>query len=106
MSWLSNLFGGGSGGGAARVDGAKARELVAAGAQLVDVRTPGEFGGGHIAGARNIPVDTIGSRLGELDKTRPVVVYCRSGGRSAAAAGVLVGAGFSSVSDLGPMSAW
>jgi len=104
MSWLSTMFGGGA--GATRISGATARELVAAGAQLVDVRTPAEFGGGHIPGAKNIPVDQIAARHSELDPKKPVVVYCRSGGRSASAGSTLVGAGFTQVSDLGPMSAW
>ncbi len=104
MSWFNGMFGGGGGG--VRVDGTKARELVSKGAQLVDVRTPGEFSSGHINGAKNIPVDQVGGRLGELARDCAVVVYCRSGGRSASAAGVLKGAGFEEVYDLGPMSAW
>ncbi len=102
MGFFGQMFGGGS----TRVDGAKARELVEAGAQLVDVRTPGEFAGGAIPGAKNIPVDQIGARTAELDSAKAVVVYCRSGGRSASAAGVLKASGFGEVYDLGPISAW
>ncbi|MCA9490204.1 MAG: rhodanese-like domain-containing protein [Myxococcales bacterium] len=87
-------------------DSAAAHELVSAGAALVDVRTPGEFASGHIDGARNIPVDQIAARSKEIDKTQPVVVYCRSGARSAAAANTLRGLGFSQVEDLGAMSNW
>ncbi|MCC6995380.1 MAG: rhodanese-like domain-containing protein, partial [Deltaproteobacteria bacterium] len=78
------------------VSGADARALVAQGALLLDVRTAGEFAGGHIEGALNIPVQELGQRLGELgDKARPIVVYCRSGKRSSRAASMLKGAGHS-----------
>lgn len=50
---------------------------------LIDVRTPAEFASGHIAGAVNIPVDELASRLSEVPQGQPVVVYCRSGNRSA-----------------------
>ncbi len=91
--------------GQGRVDSATAKELVASGATLVDVRTPGEFKGGHIDGARNIPVAEISGRLKEIPKDKPVVVYCRSGARSSQAAGVLTNAGYEA-HNLGPMSAW
>lgn len=104
MSFFQSMFGGGAGG--TRVNGTKARELVSNGAQLVDVRTPGEFAGGAIPGAKNIPVDQLSGRLSELDRAKPVVLYCRSGGRSASAAGLLKASGFENVFDLGPISAW
>lgn len=103
MSFFQSLFGAG---GRPVVDGSKARELVSNGAQLVDVRSPGEFAGGAIPGAKNIPVDQIGQRARELDKSKAVVLYCRSGARSASAAGVLKNLGFDEVYDLGPMGAW
>jgi phage shock protein E len=86
----------------------KARELVAAGALLVDVRSPTEFQAGHIEGARNIPIDTLSARLGELGPpaSTSVVVYCQSGGRSTKAAAILRDAGFTAVHNMGPMSAW
>ncbi len=69
---------------------------------ILDVRTPGEFSGGHLEGAVLIPVQEIQKRLGELtaEKDRPVLVYCRSGNRSTVAAKVLVDAGFSQVVNL------
>jgi rhodanese-related sulfurtransferase len=89
------------------VDGQQARGLVQAGAQLLDVRTPGEFASGHIEGAINIPVQDLGGRLAELgDKKRGLVVYCRSGHRSGQASKLLKGAGFSAVHDLGAMTRW
>lgn len=90
-----------------KVAPAKARELVERGALLLDVRTPGEFAGGHIAGARNVPLQELGARVGELgDRDRPVVLYCASGMRSASAASALKRAGFKHVFDLGAMGRW
>jgi rhodanese-related sulfurtransferase len=87
--------------------GAQARELVQAGARLVDVRTPGEFAAGHLPGAINIPVQELDGRLAELKpKDTPVVLYCRSGRRSGSAARTLKSAGFAVVRDLGSMSRW
>lgn len=74
--------------------------------QLIDVRTPQEFAGGHIAGAVNIPVEEIAGRLGEVAQDQPVVVYCRSGNRSAQAAQILDQAGYAPVYDLGGIGAW
>lgn len=83
------------------------RELVAAGATLLDVRTPEEFAEGHLDGAINIPVDQLASRVAELGPhERAVVVYCRSGRRSASASQTLRDAGFTDVHDLGAMSNW
>ena len=85
----------------------RAHELVDAGAKLVDVRTPGEFGRGHVDGALNIPVDELQSRMSELGaKDTPVVVYCASGMRSARAKRMLEGAGFQTVHDMKTQSAW
>lgn len=86
--------------------GAEAKALVKAGAVLVDVRTPDEFAAKHIDGAINIPVDELEARKAELPKDKDVVVYCRSGARSARAKSLLAGAGFTKVHNLGPMSAW
>jgi glyoxylase-like metal-dependent hydrolase (beta-lactamase superfamily II)/rhodanese-related sulfurtransferase len=75
--------------------------------QLVDVRNPGETAEGTIPGARPIPLPTLLDHIGELDKSRPVVVYCAGGYRSSVAASTLRAAGFSSVADLlGGYQAW
>lgn len=72
---------------------------------LLDVRSPEEYEAGHLAGAVNVPVDEVGARLDELGaRDRPVIVYCRSGRRSARAAAALREAGFTQVHDLGGMS--
>jgi phage shock protein E len=90
-----------------RKDSSEAHRLVSAGAALIDVRTPAEFAGGHIEGAVNIPVDQLARRSGEIGaKDRPVVVYCRSGSRSAAAAATLRQLGYATVEDLGAKANW
>ncbi|MFO0562675.1 MAG: rhodanese-like domain-containing protein [Polyangiales bacterium] len=82
------------------------REKVKNGALLLDVRTPEEFREGHVAGAKNIPVQELARRLNELGpKSQHIVLYCRSGGRSAAAAQLLKGQGYQ-VTDIGAMSNW
>lgn len=73
---------------------------------LIDVRTPEEFSSGHIAGAVNIPVDALANRLSEVPTDQPVVVYCRSGNRSAQASDILANAGYSSIYDLGGINTW
>jgi rhodanese-related sulfurtransferase len=103
MSFFSSIFGAGA---PSTIDGPTARKLVAEGALLVDVRTPGEYADGHVDGAQNVPVETLPGGAAGLPKDKVVVVYCRSGGRSARAAGILRGEGFATVHDLGPISAW
>ncbi|NBI08455.1 CoA-disulfide reductase [Colidextribacter sp. OB.20] len=61
---------------------------------LLDVRTPQEYGGGHIEGFRLIPVDELRERLGELERGKPVYVICQSGLRSYIACRILAGHGF------------
>jgi sulfur dioxygenase len=70
--------------------------------QLVDVREPSEFEGGlgHIAGSRLLPLGELQARIAELASDRPVVTICRSGARSARAAGMLGKAGFEQVANL------
>lgn len=65
-------------------------------AHLLDVRTAGEFGGGHLPKAKNIDVRSsdFNDQIKSLDKTKPVLVYCLSGGRSAQAAEILRKEGF------------
>ena len=78
-------------------------------AAVVDVREPGEFKGGHIPNARNIPLGQLAERARDLDKlkAKPVVLACASGNRSMTAAGTLRKAGFAQVVSLsGGMAAW
>lgn len=82
------------------------RELVRNGALLLDVRTAEEFAEAHVPGARNIPVQELPARIAEVgEKNRPVVVYCRSGARSARAASMLKAAGYE-VHDFGGIHNW
>lgn len=71
--------------------------------QLLDVRTAEEYKGGHVAGSVNIDVNSsdFSTRIATLDKTKPVVVYCLSGGRSPKAAEQLLAAGFTQVYNYG-----
>ncbi len=76
---------------------------------LLDVREPAEFTGelGHLPGAQLLPLGELRARLAELPQARPIVTVCRSGGRSAQAALILEGAGFSRVANLdGGMIQW
>lgn len=61
---------------------------------LLDTRTVGEYERGHIAGFKNIPVDELRSRIGELDVNKPAYVICQSGLRSYIASRILAGNGF------------
>lgn len=77
--------------------------------QLLDVRTPEEYSSGHIAGSVNLNIYDAGFKdaIGKLDKSRPVMVYCKAGGRSASAASQLAEMGFKEIYDLkGGMLAW
>lgn len=90
-----------------RVSGSEARALVSKGAALIDVRSPREFSGGHIEGAINVPVGELSARLDELgEKSGDIVLYCRSGARSAMAKRLLERNGFENVHDLGGMGQW
>jgi phage shock protein E len=84
---------------------AEAHHVIESGGLLLDVRSTHEFASGHLDGAKNVPILDLESRVAELPRDRPLVVYCSAGGRSAWAAHVLRARGFV-VHDLGPMSRW
>ena len=71
-------------------------------AVILDVRTPGEFDEGHIPNAINIDIKDpkFKAKAGELDKSQPVLVYCKSGRRSLAAAAILEQEGFQEIYNL------
>jgi rhodanese-related sulfurtransferase len=75
----------------------EARKLIDEGAQLIDVRADHEWEVGRIAGAAHVPLPELPQRLGEIDKDRPVVVYCRGGNRSSMATEALTDAGYDAV---------
>lgn len=77
--------------------------------QLIDVRTPGEYSGGRIGNAKNIDFydDEFKAKMAKLDKSKPLLIYCASGGRSGNAAKMLETMGFTEVYDLrGGYNAW
>ncbi|MBT2656565.1 rhodanese-like domain-containing protein [Bacillus sp. ISL-18] len=69
-------------------------------AQLIDVREPNEFEGGHILGARNIPMSQLKMRMKEIRPDMPVFLYCQSGMRSARAAQFLHRRGYKDLTQL------
>ena len=76
------------------------------GAAVIDVREQAEYVAGHVPGATPMPMGQLASRLGELDRDRPVYVVCASGNRSAAMTDVLVTNGFDAYSVAGGTGAW
>jgi thioredoxin len=84
--------------------------MSAEGVQLLDVRTAGEFNSGHLKGALQANYNNdkeFKERVAALDKTKPVYVYCLSGGRSSAAADWMRANGFVNVVNLkGGIAAW
>jgi len=79
-------------------------DLLKDGAVIIDVRSPGEFAGGHNPLSQNIPLDQISEKAGTLDKEKTYILCCASGARSAAAMGVLKGKGFKHVMNAGSWS--
>jgi phage shock protein E len=78
------------------------KEMIKAGAKVIDVRSAGEFADESYPGAINIPLHLIPAKVGELGpKDGPIVVYCASGARSAQAARFLHQEGFSNVVNAG-----
>jgi rhodanese-related sulfurtransferase len=78
-------------------------------AQLIDVRTPKEYNDGHIGAAKNIDFygSTFKTQMEKLDRNKPVLLYCHSGGRSGQALTMLKSMGFKEVYDLkGGWSSW
>lgn len=66
------------------------KEFMEKGAVVIDVRTPGEFQGGHIKGSKNIPLNVISSKINDIKKlNKPVIACCASGMRSAQATSIL-----------------
>ena len=77
-------------------------ELVKQGATIIDVRSKGEYAGGHIRGSVNIPLDKLTANLNKLKgKNNPIITCCASGARSASAKGILSSNGFTNVHNGG-----
>jgi len=88
LGFIKKLFGGTS------VDYAA---LVKEGAQIIDVRSTGEFASGHIKGSINIPLQVLGNNLSKIKIDKPVITCCASGMRSASAKSLLLSKGYTSV---------
>lgn len=85
---------------------ALAPQVESTGAVVIDVRTPSEFGSGHLNGALNIDVQAADfvAQVGSLDPAGRYLVYCRSGNRSAAAIDIMRSLGFTNLTDLGSVA--
>jgi phage shock protein E len=94
-SFISNLF------NRQKVD---IQEWLDKGATIVDVRSAGEFSGGHLKNSINIPLDQLKNKLSKLDKTKPVITCCASGMRSGSAKSILKSNGFEEVHNGGGWS--
>ncbi|MBX2905203.1 MAG: rhodanese-like domain-containing protein [Taibaiella sp.] len=93
IGFLKKLLGGGP-----KVD---LGQLIENGAVILDVRTSGEYAGGHIKGSINIPVQALGSQMSKLKKDKPIITCCASGMRSGSARSMLQSAGFTEVYNAG-----
>ncbi|MGD0452016.1 MAG: rhodanese-like domain-containing protein [Solirubrobacteraceae bacterium] len=74
--------------------------------QVIDVREPHEREAGHIEGTRHIELVNLSSQAGTVERDRPVVFYCRVGGRSEMAAQAFRAAGFEAYSMSGGLLRW
>lgn len=99
----------GQGGGKDAMDPAQANAWIASqkNLQLVDVRTPQEYAEGHLPGAKNIPLDEVGARMGEVAKDKPLLLYCHSGRRSGMALKAFREKGYDQAQHMrGGIAAW
>lgn len=85
---------------------AAAAGLIDGGAELIDVRRPIEFEGGHLPGARNVEMNDLTVHSDEIPRDRPVLFYCRSGNRSSMAADAFREAGWDAHNLDGGIEAW
>jgi rhodanese-related sulfurtransferase len=85
---------------------AEAKELMASGATLIDVRSTQEWRTGRAPQAKHVPLDRLQSSTAGIQKTRPVIAICHSGVRSGSAARLLTGKGYEAYSLRGGMAAW
>jgi len=96
-----------SSGGITNVDAAGAQKAIDDGAQIIDVRTAGEFQMGHIPGAVNTPVDQLEAAAQSWDRDATYVVYCATGQRSATAVETMRAMGFGNIAHFNAgIQAW
>jgi len=77
------------------------QELLGAGGQLIDVRTPMEFNRGALDGAVNMPIESFQHLMKRIDSSKPVLLYCRTGARSGMVKNYLDQMGFGQVHNIG-----
>lgn len=77
------------------------KAMLDQGGQILDVRTTAEFKTNAHPRAINIPLDQLEARMAELDRRKPILVCCETGGRSGFGVSILKGAGFTEVANLG-----
>lgn len=83
------------------------RRLTSREATLIDVREPDEWAVGHVAGARHIPLADLPTRLAEIPRDQPVLLFCRSGNRSGKATAFLRQQGYAQATNVeGGIIAW
>lgn len=78
------------------------KELMRNGAIVLDVRSKGEYQGGHIRGSVNIPVNRLTENLSKLKKDKVIITCCASGSRSGVARRILKSNGYTQVYNAGP----
>lgn len=93
MKFLKQLFG--------HSNTTNLTELISNGAFLVDVRTVGEFAGGSVKGADNIPLFTLSNQLAKFKNKPHIIIFCQSGMRSSQAASILKQSGFTNITNGG-----
>jgi rhodanese-related sulfurtransferase len=81
-------------------------ELIAAGAEGIDVRTPYEYEAGRLPGSRNIEMNDLAAAADSIPRDQPVLFSCRSGNRSGMAAQAFREAGYDAYNIAGGMVAW
>src|SRR6059058_4893747 len=88
------------------ISAGEAKQLIDQGAQLIDVRTDVEYEKGHIPGSTHVPLADVQRESANLDREKPVILYCRSGNRSAPAADAFAASGWDAHSVEGGLLAW
>ncbi len=73
------------------------KELVKNGAQIIDVRSTGEYASGHVKGSINLPLNELSANVNKINKNAPIITCCASGIRSASAKSTLLSLGFKEV---------
>lgn len=90
IDFLKKLLGGSD-------DSIQLTEAIKRNAIILDVRSKGEYAGGHVSGSINIPLQQLQSNVDKLNKNKPIIACCASGARSASATSMLKGMGFTEV---------